>query len=227
MSITFSPTSTDAVASLQEGEDYTASSTVQLRPDGMSDKQDLIIQHVAEYVVNSCNSAAYYQKIRQKTQYNVNFNFLHPDHLYYRYYAFLVESYEQWKRLPYADGAGEAGIAASTLETASEYEAMGQKYSFYSGESANAGLSSAGSAQSSPLADEGSRNEANPSLPYSTVVGGGEKTIPLPQNVAPTSLGEPPLSSLGMNKDDDEDEDEDEYELVEVNGVKQLVPRNR
>lgn len=226
MNTTLAPTSADAVASLQE-DDYTANNTVHLRPEGMSDKQDLIIQHVAEYVVNSCNSAAYYQKIRQKTQYNVNFNFLHPEHLYYRYYAFLVESYEQWKRFPYAEGVGAAGIAASTLDTASEYENVGQNYSFYSGESANAGLSSAGGAPSLSVADKESGSGTNPSLPFSTVVENDEKTKPSSQNVVSTSLGEPPRTLLGMNRDDDEDEDEDEYELVEVNGVKQLVPRHR
>eukprot|EP00796_Vickermania_ingenoplastis_P000196 gene196-107_t len=62
---------------------------------GMSTKQDYIIRHVANHVAKSCNGAAYYQKLREQTKFNVNFNFLDEAHPFYPYYEFLVQSWRE------------------------------------------------------------------------------------------------------------------------------------
>lgn len=228
LAVELTPGSGSAGASLdQEGEEYAASNTVQLRPEGMRDEQDLIIQHVAEYVVSSCNSAAYYQKLRQRTQHNVNFNFLLPSHPYYPYYAFLVESYQHWKRTPFGDAADACGMPVSnTLEMGTAYDMAGQHDTFYGGEYASGGASSAVrvAPTTAGVTEENAGGTDRLPPPQSTGMP-SEKDAPTVA-ITSTPLGEAPLMALAMNKDEDEDEDEDEYELVEVNGVKQLVPRH-
>lgn len=219
--------STDGVAPANmEGEEYAESNTVQLRPEGMSEEQDLIIQHVAEHVVSSCNSAAYYQKLQNRTQHNVNFNFLHPTHPYYSYYAFLVESYEHWKRTSFADAAAATGMMSQQLEVANEYEMGARNYNFYGGEYATGGPSSPEGVANPPTEmPEETGSRAVP-VPLHSSGDGNKKETSGEENVTSTPLGEAPLRALAMNKDDDDDEDEDEYELVEINGVKQLVLRH-
>lgn len=158
------------------------SEPISFRPPDMGEHQDHIIQHVAEYVVNSRNSAAYFQKLCEKTKHNPNFNFLSPAHPHYAYYEFLVSSYQQWKH-------NSAYQQTGSDEVYGTYQAAGQQQQQHYPQ-----------AMSSPASSSyPTQHEAQPSVS------------------APAF----PTPSLA----DDDDDEEDNYELVEVNGVKKLVPR--
>lgn len=87
------------------------------RPEGLSEKQDQIIQHVAEFVVNSCDSAQYQHKLRSQTKFNAYFAFLNPTHAYHPYYQYLIQSYQYWKDVEMAAAqaaGGSGGVGAYT-----------------------------------------------------------------------------------------------------------------
>lgn len=160
------------------------SEPISFRPPDMGEHQDHIIQHVAEYVVNSRNSAAYFQKLCEKTKHNPNFNFLSPAHPHYAYYEFLVSSYQQWKHNSAYQQTGSDEVYG-TYQAAGQQQQQQQHYP---------------QAMSSPASSSyPTQHEAQPSVS------------------APAF----PTPSLA----DDDDDEEDNYELVEVNGVKKLVPR--
>lgn len=202
-------------------------STVDIRPEGMTEKQDTIIQHVAEYVVNSCNSAAYYQKLREKTQFNVNFNFLEPSHPYYEYYIFLVESYQHWKNT--------AALAAEqTMPTtvAMTMDPGGNEVNA----AAQSGLLGSFSDAYYPPVDATTAvtgveigvlpAPSSPAHEYDSSLVGIHRTAPDEGSVAAHAGGVGESMPMTVMNDDDDDDDDD-YELVEVNGVKHLVPRKR
>eukprot|EP00796_Vickermania_ingenoplastis_P004041 gene4041-2893_t len=91
----FSPSKRPRSPMTSEHDAPAEEATVSLRPEGMSTKQDYIIRHVANHVAKSCNGAAYYQKLREQTKFNVNFNFLDEAHPFYPYYEFLVQSWRE------------------------------------------------------------------------------------------------------------------------------------
>lgn len=229
--------------------DEAAGSTVDIRPEGMTEKQDTIIQHVAEHVVSSCNSAAYYQKLRQKTQYNVNFNFLEPSHPYYEYYVFLVESYQHWKNT--AALAAEQDLPTMTTIdptaiTNVPHPALLSSYgngggAYYQSDDAAQGLATANTAAVEVAVVPGSTtwqqdHQHMASHAYDSGFHQSSASGPAGGGVLQSGSAVVDNSNVNagmMNRSmvegggDDDDDDDDEYELVEVNGVKQLVPRNK
>lgn len=91
----------------QDQEAYT-------RPEGITEKQDEIIQHVAKFVINSCNGAMYQHKLRQQTKYNPFFQFLDPNHQHHIRYQYLLDSYQYWRAVEQA--AGSNGLNSEALE---------------------------------------------------------------------------------------------------------------
>lgn len=182
------------------------------RPEDMSEHLDQIAQHVAEFMVSSCNSAAYYQKLREKTQHNAYFNFLDPAHPHYAYYEFLVKSYTEWKKMLAEQQALTSGIMQ---ETNYAYDA----YGYDIGNEYSHGTEYVAEAVYPPHqngidAINAQQNRMRPAA------------HPLPPNSGSPQQQQQHQQMLLMQQNEDDDE-EDEYTLVEDNGIKKLVQRQR
>lgn len=106
-------------------ESTQADGVVDARPKGITEQQDKIIQYVAEYVVNSCNSAQYQSKLRAQTRHNAYFNFLDHSHSYHAYYEYLLQSYRYWKDM---ETAAQATGGAVGLYSSGAYRDEGYEY---------------------------------------------------------------------------------------------------
>lgn len=69
--------------------------TLDCRPEGLTKKQDIIMNHVADFMTRSCNRTVYYHKLCEKTRDNSNFDFLKKSHLFYSYFEILLRNYER------------------------------------------------------------------------------------------------------------------------------------
>ncbi|CCW64718.1 unnamed protein product [Phytomonas sp. EM1] len=213
-----------------------------IRPEGMSTKQDDIIQRVAEFVVNSCDGAKYQHKLRRRTKFNSYFAFLDPEHPYHAYYEYLIKSYQYWKDVRDAlsanAGQDQEAYAYYQQQLFEEQQQQQQEiqpyYSYNSGEGSYA--SGAGGAfQYGDLASSSGR--------MATDARGGEGGggyAGMPSGYPPSPYGDPydptavgdfphPASGWGgepANPAQDE-EVEEEYELVIENGMQKLVPKAR
>ncbi|CCW71878.1 unnamed protein product [Phytomonas sp. Hart1] len=192
-----------------------------IRPEGMSKKKDDIIQRVAEFVVNSCDSAKYQHKLRRRTKFNSYFAFLDPEHPYHAYYEYLIKSYQYWKGVQDAlsanAGQDQEAYAYYQQQLMEEQQQQQQQdgvhpyYAYPTGEGsyANAEAFSYGDLVGSTEGERGHYEGFQPPYPTSSYENSYDPTA------API-----------MNENDEE-EAEEEYELIIENGVQKLVAKKR
>lgn len=208
---------------------------VYTRPEGMSDKQEEIIQYVAKYVVASCDSAKYQQKLKAKTKYNSYFSFLDPKHPYHGHYTYLVQSYRYWMEQA---KALEQTSLLSGVEGEEEYDMNLAQHNLSSGHNgAYDPYAVYESGQGIPTDTYKPHDDSIYAYPQrrdaSSYAYGSDPTAP--SGAAPYSSSSPayPQQQPGPGTDPHffsagpEAEEEEEYEMTIQNGVQTLVPRRR
>lgn len=198
-------------------------------PQGISDKQDEIIQYVAKYVVSSCDGARYQEKIRTRTKYNSYFAFLDAKHPYHHYYQYLLDSYRYYLLNSEAvnaggwggggDGSGAAGQQQLTEEEYYQfygaYQAQTGGIGFQTGE----GEESANENASHP---HGGGGAASAAVSAATAGAGADNNMAVVSGSNAQETAEVQAAGEELH---DEEEEEDAYELVMENG--EWVSRKR
>jgi hypothetical protein len=205
-------------------------------PQGISNKQDEIIQYVAKYVVSSCDGARYQEKIRTRTKYNSYFAFLDARHPYHHYYQYLLDSYryhllnsEAVNASGWGGGVGDGTDAAAHQQQLTEEEYY-QYYGAYQSQTGGIGFQTASNGgEGSGIGQDASAVEQQQSTEsaVTTHSSGGPAGS---ANVGASVLSSVPPAADGTVAQDttheaEAEEEEEEYELVMENG--EWVSRKR